>query len=66
MASVIRCDRCGKICDRYSIQLFDDTAHEYNGFIFTKDSRGYEYEGQKDLCPSCLSGLLKWFNNANQ
>lgn len=61
MAIAKKCDRCGTLYDLYNIK---DNAESINGFqtLNIDESQQYCCHGPYDLCPSCSTELIDWFN----
>lgn len=56
-----RCDRCGSYYDEYDC---GDSINKINSFMtLSIDSKqSYFKHGPYDLCPTCSTGLMEWFN----
>lgn len=62
MSLACKCDRCGKLYERYRGTGYGDA----NGFQFCRmDIRGSidARNAERDLCPECMEELKKWFKN---
>ena len=59
---VKKCDRCGKCYDEYNTT---NNAKKINGLAFLNidNKQRYYTHGPYDLCASCSTELIKWFNN---
>jgi len=73
MARVTRCDRCGKstedsvfkyVADQYSACSADRAAVVLIPELTAEDNRRILWD--KDLCPTCLNELQKWFNDGEK
>ena len=65
MAIAKKCDRCGKLYELYD---YRDSPSKINGIMtlsFDSTDRYYKH-GPYDLCPSCSTELMDWFNTSEE
>lgn len=65
MAVAKKCDRCGKFFEPYN---YRDDSSKINGIMtLNLDSTNrYFTHGPYDLCPSCSTELMNWFNASEE
>ena len=56
MSNALKCDRCGKLYEKYvGIQLVEN-GNSFHGFSIS----GYGRANTYDLCEECMSSLIDW------